>query len=109
MLQTIPLKIKTKIGLYVINSPIEYRTIANKFCVGKSNEFSILKLFIYYNTITNYILIIYEVGNYDHVWTCVEPQVRISGGNQTSDPHANSLKLPPLPTKLPRHSILKLI
>ena len=46
-------------------------------------------LFIYYNTITNYILIIYELTNFDHALGVVS-QTRISGGNRTHD-HSNSL------------------
>ena len=40
-------------------------------------------LFINYNTIINYILIIYELG--------VVSQTRVSGGNRTDDPNDNSL------------------
>ena len=47
-------------------------------------------LFINYNTITNYILIIHELGNCDHVLGVVS-QARVSGGNRTHDPHSNSL------------------
>ena len=47
-------------------------------------------LFIYYNTITNYILIIYELSNFDHVLGVVS-QTRVSGGNRIHDPYANSL------------------
>ena len=47
-------------------------------------------LFINYNKITNYILIIYKLSNLDHVLGIVS-QTRVSGGNQTHDPHANSL------------------
>ena len=52
-------------------------------------------LFINYNTITNYILIIYELSNFDHV-LCVVSQTRISGGNRTHHPHANGLARYPL-------------
>ena len=52
-------------------------------------------LFINYNTITNYILIIYELSNFDHLLG-VESQTRVSGRNQTHDPHANSLAHYPL-------------
>ena len=38
-------------------------------------------LFIYYNTITNYILILYELSNFDHAHRVV-PQTRVSGGNR---------------------------
>ena len=38
-------------------------------------------LFINYNTITNYILIIYELNNFDHVFGVVS-QTRVSGGNR---------------------------
>ena len=41
-------------------------------------------IFINYNTITNYIVIINE---------SVVSQTRVSGGNRNHDPHANSLAL----------------
>ena len=47
------------------------------------------------NTITNYILIIYKLSNFDHVLGVV-PQTRVSGGNRTHDPHGNSLAHYPL-------------
>ena len=47
-------------------------------------------LFVYYNTITNYILIMYELSNFHHVLGVVS-QTRVSGENRTHDPHANSL------------------
>ena len=47
-------------------------------------------LFINYNTITNYILIIYEQSNFDHLLGVVS-QTRVSGGNRTHDPHTNSV------------------
>ena len=47
-------------------------------------------LFLNYNTITNYIQITYEQSNLDHVLGVVS-QTRVSGGNRTHDPHANSL------------------
>ena len=37
------------------------------------------------NTNTNYILIIYELSNFDLV------QIRVSGDNRTHESHANSL------------------
>ena len=40
--------------------------------------------------ITNYILIMYEHSNFDHVLR-VMSQTRVSGGNRTHNPHANSL------------------
>ena len=43
-----------------------------------------------YNTITNFILIIYDLSNLDHVLAVVL-QARVSGWNRTHDPHANSL------------------
>ena len=52
-------------------------------------------LFIYYNIITNYILIIYELSNFDYLLG-VMSQTRISGGNRTHDPLANSLAHYPL-------------
>ena len=47
-------------------------------------------LFINYKTITKYILIVYELSTFDHVVGVVS-QTRVSGGNRTHDPHANSL------------------
>ena len=41
-------------------------------------------LFIYYNIITNYILIIYELSNLDHVLGVVL-QTRVAGGHQIND------------------------
>ena len=58
----------------------------------------VFKVFIYlliYNTITNYILIIYELSNFD-LELGVKSQTRVSGGNRTHDPHANSLAHYPL-------------
>ena len=52
-------------------------------------------LFINYNTITNYILIIYELSNIDHLLGVVS-QTRVSGGNRTHGPHTNSLAHYPL-------------
>ena len=53
-----------------------------------------LNLFIYlhinYNTITNCVLIIYELSNFDHVLGVVS-QTRVSSGNRTHDPNANGL------------------
>ena len=54
-----------------------------------------LFLFINYNTITNYILIIYELSNFDHLFGVVS-QTRDSGGNWIHDPNANSLAHYPL-------------
>ena len=48
---------------------------------------------INYNTITNYILIIYELRIFEYVLG-VMSQILVSGvsvGNRTDDPHANSL------------------
>ena len=50
---------------------------------------------INYNTITNYILIIYELSNFDHVFGVVS-QTKVSGGNRNHEPHANSLAYYPL-------------
>ena len=50
----------------------------------------IFYLFINYNTITNYILITYELSNFDHVLGVVS-QTIISAGNRAHDSHANSL------------------
>ena len=47
------------------------------------------------NTITNYILIIYELSNFDHVLGVVS-QTRVSDGNRTHDPHTNRLAHYPL-------------
>ena len=55
----------------------------------------IIDLFIYYNTITNYILIIYELSKFDLVLGVVS-QIRVFGGNRTHDLHANSLAHYPL-------------
>ena len=55
-----------------------------------------INLFINYNAITNYILIIYELSNLDHVDHGVMSQIRISDGNRNHDPHANSLAHYPL-------------
>ena len=52
-------------------------------------------LFNNYNTITNYIVIIYELNNFNHVFGVVS-QTRVSGGNRIHDPHANSLAQYPL-------------
>ena len=52
-------------------------------------------LFINYNTITNYSLIIYELSKFDHVLGVVS-QTSVSGGNRTHNPHANSLAHYPL-------------
>ena len=48
------------------------------------NRLTRLTLFILfnYNTITNYILIIYELSSFDHVLGAVT-QIRVSGGNRT--------------------------
>ena len=47
-------------------------------------------LFINYNTIINYILIIYELSNFDNVLSIVS-QTKVSGGNGNDGPHPNSL------------------
>ena len=46
-------------------------------------------LLINYNEITNYIPIIYELSNFDHM-------LGFSGGNRNHDPYANSLAHNPL-------------
>ena len=46
--------------------------------------------FLNYNTITNYILIIYELSNFAHLLG-VASQNRVSGGNRTNDPHTNGV------------------
>ena len=48
-----------------------------------------------HNTITNYILIIYELRNFDHLLGIVS-QTRVCGGNRTHDPHTKSLAHYPL-------------
>ena len=48
-----------------------------------------ISLFINYNTITNYILIIYEVSNFDGVVS----QGRVYGEKWTNNPHASSSSL----------------
>ena len=58
-------------------------------------------LFINYNTITNYILIIYELSNLDYLLGIVS-QTRDSGGNRTYDPHTISPIT--IPTRLPGHA-----
>ena len=66
----------------------------------------ILSLQIYisfnYNTITIYILIIYELINFDHVLGEVS-KIRVSGGNRTHYPHANSQALNPLDYQGTKH------
>ena len=53
------------------------------------NFFFYFFLNIYYNTLTNYILIIYQLSNFHNVLGVVS-QTRVSGGNRTNDSHANS-------------------
>ena len=50
----------------------------------RGSFFELIYLFINYNTITNYMLIIYEQSNFDHVLAVVS-QIRVSGGNRTHD------------------------
>ena len=52
-------------------------------------------LFINYNTILNYILIIYKLSNFDHVLRVVS-QTRVYGGNRSYDSHSNSFGHCPL-------------
>ena len=52
-------------------------------------RFVVFILFTNYNTITNYILIIYELSNLDHVLVVVS-EIRVSGGNRTHVHHANN-------------------
>ena len=47
-------------------------------------------MLINYNTVTNYILIINELSNFEHMLGIVL-QTGVFGGNRTDDPHANSL------------------
>ena len=59
---------------------------------------TIKNVFIYhinYNTITNYILIIYNQSNWDLMLGVVS-QIRASVGDRTQDLHANWLALYPL-------------
>ena len=62
-------------------------------------------LFINYSTITNYILIMYELSNFDHVLGLVS-QIRVSGGNRIHDHHANSLVHYPLDNRALYHQYL---
>ena len=50
----------------------------------------IIYLFINYNTITNYIPIIYELSNFDHMLGVVS-QTTDSGGTRTNNLHTNNL------------------
>ena len=50
----------------------------------------VIYLFINYNTITNYILIIYELSSFDHLLGVLS-QTRVSGGNRTHDPDTRLL------------------
>ena len=65
-----------------------------KFKIFK-RYWNFIYLFINYNTITNYILIIYELNNFDYVLGVVS-QTRVSVGNRTHDPHTNCLAQYPL-------------
>ena len=47
-------------------------------------------IIINYNTIINYILITYELSNFDYVLGVVS-HTKVSGENLTHDPHANSV------------------
>ena len=58
-------------------------------------EYFFIYFFINYNTIKNYILIIYELSNFDY-FLGVVPQTRVSGRNRTHDPHTNNLAHYPL-------------
>ena len=49
-------------------------------------------VFINYNTIKNYIQIIYKQGNVNHVLGVVS-QPRVSSGNRIHNPHANTLAI----------------
>ena len=57
--------------------------------LGDEINYYHIYLFINYNTITNYILIIYELSNLDHVLSVVS-QTRLSGKNRIHIPPANS-------------------
>ena len=65
------------------------------FIINFYNLKYLFYLFINYNTITKYILIIYELSNFDHLLGVVS-QTRVSDGNRTHDPHTNSLAHYPL-------------
>ena len=80
---------KCEIVLYVDDKHI--------FTQGESDYecYNDIYLFINYNIITNYIIIIYKLSNFDHVLGVVS-QTRVYGGNRTHDPHANSLSHHPL-------------
>ena len=52
-------------------------------------------LFIIYNKITNNILIIYKLSNFDHDLSVVS-QIKVSDGNRAHNHHANSLTYYPL-------------
>ena len=76
--------------IYVVTKPY------NKFIESKLRIFfNKIYLFINYNTITNYILSIYELSTLYHVPHGVS-QTTVSGGIRTHDPHANSLAHYPL-------------
>ena len=49
-----------------------------------------INIFIYYNIITNYILSIYELGNFDHVLD-VMPQTSVPGEDRSHDTHTNNV------------------
>ena len=54
------------------------------------NSWRDIDLFIIYNTITNYILIIYKLSKFNHVFGVVS-QTRVSGGNRTHNPNDKNL------------------
>ena len=62
-------------------------------------QFIYLFLFINNNTITNYILIIYELSNFEHLLGAVS-QTRVFGLNRTHDLHSNSIAHHQLTTRI---------
>ena len=71
--------------------------------------YSLYSLFIYlfinYNTITYYILIICKLSNFDHMLGVVS-QTRVSGGKRTQDPYANGIAHYPLDYQGTLYSLL---
>ena len=72
---------------------LDHGKMFNLLLIKNTTKF--IYLFINYNTTTNYIIIIYELSNFDHLLGVVS-QIRVSGGNRTHDPHTNSLAHYPL-------------
>ena len=59
-------------------------------CQEKANVIKTEVYLLQYNTIRNYILIIYELSNFDYLPGVVS-QTRVSGGNRNHEPHTNIL------------------